>query len=106
MTRFTFHKRDQGNENIKQYVTDLKLIANDCDFGTRGDYLIRDRLVFGVKSDRIREKLLSEGGTLTLARAIEICRAIESVQETQAQMTAANKTSVPMMKQEIDALKK
>ncbi|KAK2702145.1 hypothetical protein QYM36_019275, partial [Artemia franciscana] len=57
-------------------------------------------------SDRIREKLLSEGGTLTLARAIEICRVIKSVQETQAQMTAANKTSVPMMKQEIDALKK
>ncbi|KAK2712390.1 hypothetical protein QYM36_011167 [Artemia franciscana] len=58
------------------------------------------------QSDRIIEKLLSEGGTLTLARAIEICRAIKSVQETQAQMTAANKTSVPMMKQEIDALKK
>ncbi|KAK2710069.1 hypothetical protein QYM36_013668 [Artemia franciscana] len=70
------------------------------------DYLIRDRLVLGVKSDRIREKLLSEGGTLTLARAIEICCAIESEQETQAQMTAANKTSVPVMKQEIDALKK
>jgi hypothetical protein len=82
VTRFTLHKEDQGNENIKQYVTDLKLIANDCDFGTSRDDLIRDRLVFGVKSDRIREKLLSEGGTFTLARAIETCRAIESVQET------------------------
>ncbi|KAK2721931.1 hypothetical protein QYM36_002485 [Artemia franciscana] len=66
--------------------------------------MIRDRLVFGVKNDRIREKLLSEGGTLTLARAIKISRAIEIVQETQAQMNLAGKP--PCMKQEIEAVRR
>ena len=68
--------------------------------------MIQDRLVFGVKNSRTQEKLLSEGKTLTLVRAIDICRAIESVQETQAQISAAKQHPSPVMKQEIDALQR
>ena len=103
--RFIFHKRNQNEgETVEGYTTELKLLALDCEFGDTADDMIRDRLVFGVKNDRIREKLLSEGGTLKLARAIQISRAIETVQETQAQMNLAGKP--PCMKQEIEAVRR
>ena len=52
---------------MEGYTTELELLALDCKFGDTADDMIQDRLVFGVKNDRIREKLLSEDGTLTLA---------------------------------------
>ena len=44
VTRFTFHKQDQGNENVEKYVTELKLIRKDCEFGSSSDNMIQDRL--------------------------------------------------------------
>ena len=66
--------------------------------------MIHDRLVLGVRNDRIREMLLSEGWTLKLAQAIQISRAIETVQETQEQMNLAGKP--PYMKKEIEAVRR
>ena len=40
--------------------------------------MVRDRIVFGVKYDKIREKLLNEGSDLTLHRAIDIARTYET----------------------------
>jgi len=39
--------------------------------------MVRDRIVFGVNSHHVREKLLNEGATLNLDRAIDIGRARE-----------------------------
>ena len=86
-------------------MTELKLIAKDCEFDSSSDDMIRDKLVFRVKNSRTQEKLLSEGRTLTHARAKDICHAIESVQETQAQISAAKHPS-PVVKQDTDALKR
>jgi hypothetical protein len=73
--RYIFHQRNQKDgEAIESHVTPLKVLAKDCEFSTAiqlEDQLVRDRLIFGVKNVRIREWLLSEGATLTLARAIE-----------------------------------
>ena len=43
----------------------------------QADELLRDRLVFGIRDHKTRERLLREPA-LTLARADEICRAAES----------------------------
>ena len=47
--------------------------------------MIRDRIVFGTNSLKVREKLISKGAKLTLDKAIEIARSHES---SQAQLTA------------------
>ena len=47
--------------------------------------MIRDRIVFGTNSLKVREKLISKGAKLTLGKAIEIARSHES---SQAQLTA------------------
>jgi len=44
---------------VEQFVTDLKLLVRDCSF-KEPDEMIRDRIVFGTNSRKIREKLINE----------------------------------------------
>ena len=61
---------------MKQFVTDLQLLARDCAF-KEPDEMIRDRIVFGTNSHKIREKLINQGKDLTLHKAAEIARTYE-----------------------------
>ena len=77
MERYKFNTRtQQKDETADQYVTELKLIAKNCNFGSLEDELIRDRLVYGSNSERVKERLLREE-ELTLLKALKICRADE-----------------------------
>ena len=75
--RYVFNSRKQlEGEAIEQFVTDLKLKAQTCQFDTLRDSMIRDRIVLGVWSQRVRERLLREDG-LDLGKAVKICQAAE-----------------------------
>ena len=75
--RHVFNTRSQGPvKTIDAFVTELRLQANNCEFGSLRDELIRDRLVVGIRSDSVRSRLLREA-ELTLQKAIDICRAAE-----------------------------
>ena len=75
--RYRFNTRSQQEgESIDQYVTALKLMTRNCAFGTLEEELIRDRIVCGVSSEKIKERLLRERD-LTLDKAIDLCRAEE-----------------------------
>ncbi len=63
-------------QTVDQYVNDLQQKAKSCEFGNLKDSLVRDRIVCGIYANDIREKLLRDD-RLTLARAIETCRAFE-----------------------------
>lgn len=43
--------------------------------------MIRDRIVFGLHSEKIREKLINVGEELTLYKAIQIAQTFEYSQE-------------------------
>ena len=59
--RYVFFKRDQlPSESLDSYVTALMKLSESCGFGTLRESLVRDRLVLGVKDDRVREKLLGK----------------------------------------------
>ncbi|CAB3232298.1 unnamed protein product [Arctia plantaginis] len=68
-----FIRNQQESETIDQYVFELKKLALTCEFCDLKDDLIKDRLVCGVISSAIRERLLRED-KLTLYTAVEICR--------------------------------
>ncbi|UYV79768.1 K02A2.6-like [Cordylochernes scorpioides] len=53
-------------------------MAEYCKFGSTIDEAIRDRLIAGIEDDNIQRKLLGEGDSLTLHRAIEIALALEA----------------------------
>ncbi|XP_052741791.1 uncharacterized protein LOC128199740 [Bicyclus anynana] len=73
--RHKFFIRDQrDNESIEQYVFELSKLAQNCEFRDLQEELIKDRLVCGVTSAAIRERLLREDD-LTLKKALDICRA-------------------------------
>ncbi|KAL6455152.1 hypothetical protein MHYP_G00364050 [Metynnis hypsauchen] len=75
--RYKFHEKIQGNsESFDQFMTELRLLAKDCGY-PNGDEMVRDRIVFGINSPRIREKLLCYGSGLTLENAIDIARSHE-----------------------------
>ncbi|XP_062517054.1 uncharacterized protein LOC134192312 [Corticium candelabrum] len=76
--RYNFQKRQQeDNETIDQYVTALRTLARTCSFGTDADERLRDQIVYGVKLNVLRKKLLQKIG-LTLAECLDMCRAYEA----------------------------
>ena len=79
--RHRFWTRDQQDgESIDQWVTNLKTKATACEFGEQRDPLIRDKIVFGLKDDRVKERLLREPN-LSMPKAIDICRAAEATKQ-------------------------
>ena len=63
-------------ESADHFITDSKLLSLDCEYGALRDEMIRDRLVVGVHSEEMKEKLLQESD-LTLDTAVKIVKAIE-----------------------------
>ena len=74
MERYKFNTRNQGKEEtVNQYVVVLKLLAKNCKFGILEDEMIRDRLVCGITSERVKGRLLRER-ELSLDKAMLICQ--------------------------------
>ena len=73
-----FNKRLQKpGESVDAFIQDLHRLADNCDYGTLKDDLIRDQIVVGVLDDTLSDRLQSKG-TLTLAQAVEMSRQAES----------------------------
>lgn len=53
--RHVFNTINQGaTETIDAYVTDLRVKAKNCEFGSLTDELIKDRFVCGIRTDQVR----------------------------------------------------
>ena len=78
--RYRFNRRCQeAGESYDHYRTALRKLAEGCEFQeTTPDEILRDRLVFGIRDGKTRERLLREHA-LTLKRTDEICHAAESI---------------------------
>ena len=73
--RYKFYHETHGNDSIEEFVTRLTISARDCVFGDHADEMIRDRIVFGCRLERVREKLIEKGRDLTLDLAKQIFQA-------------------------------
>ena len=62
---------------MQSYTARLRHLAGDCKFGTFLEEMIRDRLIYGVKSDQILSRLLTEP-ELSLQKATEMAVAMET----------------------------
>ena len=65
-------------ELIAEYITGLRRLAEHSNYGTILQDMLWDGLVCGLKHEHIQQRLLSEGGTLTLEEAVDIAEAMES----------------------------
>ncbi|CAN8016596.1 unnamed protein product [Ixodes persulcatus] len=64
-------------ESVEVFVAELRDLSADCEFGLLADEFIRDQLVAKTTSQQLRERLLLEGSSLTLDRALSIGRLVE-----------------------------
>ena len=67
LSRYKFSNEVQGSSTFNQFVTQLKLYR-DCNFKDT-DKMIR--IVFGIQSEKIGEKIINIGEELTLDKAIQ-----------------------------------
>lgn len=75
--RYRFFVRNKGpDENLDQYVTDLRVLASTFNFGEIKYTLIRDRIVCGSIFSQVRERLLRQD-KLNFKSCIQVCRATE-----------------------------
>jgi hypothetical protein len=76
--RFILNTRSQKRtESVMEFYSELKKLAKNCNFGTLESSLLRDRLVVGIQDTTARKRLLIEKD-LTLEKALEIARSMES----------------------------
>ena len=70
----------QQSQSFDAYLTELRVQAKKCAYGTLQDELIRDRAVVGIRDDQVRSRLLREP-ELTLQKCIDISHAAEISQK-------------------------
>ena len=75
--RYLFFSCTQNSRTIDAFVTDLRMKAKTCEFGTLHDSFIKDRIVCGIDNNSVRERLL-RNTELTLEVAINTMRATET----------------------------
>ena len=92
--RYRFNNRNQEpGENISTYLTELRTIAKNCAHDTiTPDEILRDRLVLGIRDDRVRERLLRLND-LSLLQAVDIIKSSEQTQQ-QVKLMAGGDTAV------------
>ncbi|UYV76203.1 K02A2.6-like [Cordylochernes scorpioides] len=94
-SKFSNRARRPG-EKISIYIAELKKMAEYCKFGSTIDEAIRDRLIAGIEDDNIQRKLLGEGDSLTLHRAIEIALALEAAAQDAKDLQSQRNPEVVM----------
>jgi len=76
--RYKFNTRERNpNESISMFVAELRNISEHCNFGVTLEDMLRDKLVCGIKDDRIQRRLLAEP-QLKFPKAMEIATAMET----------------------------
>ena len=102
--RFRFNNEVQGTDNIDSFITRLRIRARDCKFQINDttnitDDMIRDRIVFGCTSPKVREKLINAGDKLTLDKAIQTVQNFEYCQKQLSSMAVGDSNAVDAVKQ-------
>ncbi|KAJ8683576.1 hypothetical protein QAD02_019368 [Eretmocerus hayati] len=88
--RYKFKEcRQKESEGIREYLAQLKELSTFCNFGENLDNHLRDQFVWGIRSEAIKRKLLSEDN-LTYTRAVEISTSMEAATKDVARMNDNN----------------
>ncbi|XP_068177676.1 zinc finger protein 585A-like [Antennarius striatus] len=77
--RLKFHHRTQmPGETVAQFVAALEELLRPCDYGEFRDQLILDQLIQNTNCPQLKERLLLEGESLTLDKALVVGKDLEA----------------------------
>lgn len=64
----------EKGETFDQFLNDLYRLAENCEFDSQRDQMIRDRIVFGISNYDLQMELLKLGGNPMLNDIVAMCR--------------------------------
>lgn len=98
---FIFRSRVQKDtEEVDEFVNSLRELIKTCglcDHKDMREKFLRDQIIFGIKDNVLREKLLQER-KLTLHRCLDMCRAAESASAQAKSITEGGTAEVSFIK--------
>lgn len=61
--RYTLHLRTQtSNETVEEYASEIRRLAESCEFGIEKESRIRDYVLFGLNNRQISLSIIKRGG--------------------------------------------
>ncbi|XP_072163552.1 uncharacterized protein [Diadema setosum] len=98
LNRYRFFTRKQEvGESFDSFLTELQLLAEQCNFKDLRDSLIRDRIICGLRENATRKRLLRRSA-LTLDKCIKACRAAELSKKDAVLLDGDQSTEVHALK--------
>ena len=93
--RYRFNQRaQQPGEKFDVFLTSLRELALSCEFESQTpDEVLRDKIIFGINDDKVRERLL-RCGEIDLRKTIEMCKAAESTHAQMKEVTATSSAEI------------
>ena len=86
--RAKFNTRtQQPGESAEKFIADLYALAEDCNFDTLKDEMIRDRIVVGIRDVKLSQRMQMDSA-LDLEKAKRTVRQAEAVQEQQSALNS------------------
>ena len=99
--RYKFHTRQRHpGETIAKYVSELRSLAQTCQFGMTLETMIRDRLVCRVNNDLIQRRLLSET-SLDLKKALELALGLETAAKNVCELQGTRRAAEPQLQKDV-----
>ena len=93
---YVFWNLSQGEgEPVDTFMKRLKTQASKCEFGELQERMLLCRLIFGVSSDKLKERLLRDP-EVTLTRAVNDIRAAEVTKLQLSKMAIGDRTSAAL----------
>ena len=86
----------QDGESVAVYVSELKALAQYCNFGETLEVMLWDRIVCGINDQQTQKKLLAEKA-LSFDRGMEIALDVESATKGARDITSRTCDTPPFM---------
>lgn len=84
-------RKQKEDETAQEYISTIIELAKQCKYRDLENELVRDKLVVGIRDEKLSEKLQLDG-TLTLEKAIETITQAERVKNENAELRNGNET--------------
>ena len=100
--RSKFHSRvRRQGESVAEFVAELRSLAEFCNFGTSLNDMLRDRLVCGINSSKIQQRLLAEKD-LTLDKAVDLALGMETATKNVKELAQAGGSETTTVRAEVN----
>ena len=84
--RYKFNTRvRKPGESVSTYISELRSLAEHCNYGASLETMLRDRLLCGIEDKGIQKRLMAEP-KLTYAKALELAQGLEAASKNMQEL--------------------